>query len=68
MPWDWRLLLNGKADEMMYQRRLIATAGLPFTELKRRSWINPQARAANQDPDFSYRIRQDLPTFSNTTR
>jgi hypothetical protein len=68
MPWDWRLLLNGKADEMMYQRRLIATAGLPFTELKRRSWINPQARAANQDPDFSHRIRQDLPTFSNTTR
>ena len=63
MPWDWRILLNGKADEMMYQRHLIATGGLPFGELKKRSLIDERARAADQDPEFSQRIRQGLPGF-----
>ena len=61
MPWDWRLLLNGKADEFMFEHRAIATAGLPFAELKRRSLINPAARAANDAPDFSARIRAGRP-------
>jgi hypothetical protein len=60
-PWDWRILLNGKADELLYQRHAIATGGLPFTELKRRSLINDRARAADQDPDFSRAIREGLP-------
>ncbi len=30
MPWDWRILLNGKGDEMMYERHLIAADGLSF--------------------------------------
>jgi hypothetical protein len=62
-PLDWRILLNGKADEMAYQRGMIATAGLPFKELKQRAWINPAARAANNDPDFSARIRENRPGF-----
>jgi len=33
-PWDWRILLNGKADEMLYQHHAFATGGLSFTELK----------------------------------
>ena len=61
MPWDWRILVNGKGDEMMYERHLIATGGLPFPELKQRSLIDDRARAANDAPDFSRRIRQDLP-------
>jgi hypothetical protein len=60
-PWDWRILLNGKADEMLYQDHAIATGGLPFAELKQRSLINERARAADQDPDFSKLIRADLP-------
>ena len=60
-PWDWRILLNGKADEMLYQDHAIATGGLPFTELKPRSLINERARAADQDPDFSRLIREALP-------
>jgi hypothetical protein len=60
MPWDWRLLLNGKGDELMYERHLIVTGGLPFTELKERSLINAQAQAANDAPDFSERIRAQL--------
>jgi hypothetical protein len=60
-PWDWRILLNGKADEMLYQDHAIATGGLPFAELKQRSLINERARAADQDPDFSRAIREGLP-------
>jgi hypothetical protein len=61
VPWDWRMLLNGKADEMLYEGHAIATAGLPFSELKQRSLINQRARAAGQDPAFSRLIRADLP-------
>ena len=60
-PWDWRILLNGKADEMLYQDHAIATGGLSFTELKQRSLINERARAADQDPNFSIIIREGLP-------
>jgi hypothetical protein len=60
-PWDWRMLVNGKADEMLYQRHLIATGGLPFSELKQRSLINKRSRAADSDPDFSRVIREELP-------
>jgi hypothetical protein len=60
-PWDWRILLNGKADEMLYQHHAIATGELPFKELKQRSLINERARAADRDPDFSSVIRQGLP-------
>jgi len=61
VPWDWRILLNGKADEMMYQHDAIVTGGLPFAELKARSLINSRARAANDSPDFSRLIREGLP-------
>jgi hypothetical protein len=60
-PWDWRMLINGKADELLYERHAIVTGGLPFAELKQRSLINQRARAADQDPDFSRLIREDLP-------
>ena len=65
MPWDWRILLNGKGDELLYERRLIATGGLPFAELKRRSRINERARAADKDPDFSRLVRQGIPGFGS---
>jgi len=60
-PWDWRILLNGKADKMLYQDHAIATGGLSFTELKQRSLINDRARAADQNPNFSRIIREGLP-------
>jgi len=60
-PWDWRMLINGKADEMLYQDHAIATGGLPFAELKQHSLINRRARGVDQDPDFSRIIREDLP-------
>jgi len=61
VPWDWRILLNGKADEMLYQDHAVATGALSFAELKQRSLINERARAADQDPNFSRMIREGLP-------
>lgn len=61
IPWDWRILLNGKGDELMYEHHVLATDGLSFPELKKRSLINARARAANDSPDFSNLIRADLP-------
>jgi len=61
ITWDWRLLANGKADELLYQQNRILTGGLGFAELKQRSLINERARAADKDPDFSRVIREGLP-------
>jgi len=62
-PWDWRLLVNGKGDEMMYERGQIATAGLPFAELKERARVNQAGMAATTSPDFSRLIRAGRPGF-----
>ena len=56
-----RQSVNSKGDELLYEPHLIATGGLPFSELKQRSRINKLARAADQDPDFSRLIRANLP-------
>lgn len=61
MPWDWRMLLNGKGDEMMYEHGQFISSGLPFPKLKERSLINPAAKAADTSPDFSAKIREGLP-------
>ena len=55
--------MNGKADELLYERHLVATDNLSFPELKKRSHINERARAADKDPDFSDRIREGIPGF-----
>ena len=67
MPWDWRILLNGKGDEMMFEHHTIVTAGLPFSELKARSLIDARAKAADAAPNFSELIRVDLPGAKRLT-
>jgi hypothetical protein len=63
-PHDWRILLNGKADQMEYEQGELA-GDLPFSDLKQRAYINPVARAADKDPRFSAKIREGRPGFSN---
>lgn len=63
IPFDWRLLVNGKGDEMLYERKMIATDDLPFPDLRARALINTAAQAADQSPDFSKLIRQNRPGF-----
>lgn len=59
-PWDWRMLVNGLGDQLLYERKGIDTS-LPFPELKRISRVNERALAADKDPDFSEKIRVGLP-------
>jgi hypothetical protein len=59
-PWDWRMLLNGKSDELLYERGAIDRS-LPFAALKERSLINKKARDADASADFSQLIRVGLP-------
>ena len=61
--FDWRILVNGYLDEMIYQRKFVITS-LPFTELKRKSYINPKALVTSQDQNFSLLIRQGIPGMS----
>ena len=67
MPWNWRILVNGKGDELLYDRHLIATGGLSFTELKQRSLINQRARLADEDLQFSRLIREGFPGFAGAS-
>jgi hypothetical protein len=55
-PWDWRILVDGKGDELLYERGVL-NRNLPFAELKRRAHINAFAKDADNAPDFSDRIR-----------
>jgi hypothetical protein len=59
-PWDWRMLVNGHGDTLLYERGIIAT-NLPLAELKERVHINERARTADKAVDFSQQIRQGVP-------
>lgn len=59
-PWNWRMLLNGKGDELLYERGLI-NRSMPFAALKEQSLINKRAQAADASADFSQLIRAGLP-------
>jgi hypothetical protein len=59
-PWNWRVLVNGYGEELLYMRAQVNTS-LPFEELRVKSDITEAAMAAGAAPDFSTRIRVDLP-------
>jgi hypothetical protein len=59
-PWDWRILVNGRIDELGYERGSIDTS-LPFEELRAQSNITERAGAAASAPNFSQQIREGLP-------
>jgi len=64
LPRDWRLLVNGKMDEMLFDLGILATGGLDFAALKERARINSAAKSAGTAPDFSQRIRAGRPGFT----
>lgn len=61
---DWRMIVNGYIDEMIYERGFLSHS-LPFKELKKNSYINKKAQAADHAPDFSRRIREGLPEHTH---
>jgi hypothetical protein len=58
--YSWKILLSGYAPLYAYEHERLDTS-LPFEELRRRSLVNAAAQAADQAPDFSQRIRANLP-------
>lgn len=60
LPFSWKILLSGYAPEYVYEAGRLDRR-LTFEELQRRSHVNAAARAADQAPDFSRRIRAALP-------
>jgi hypothetical protein len=61
--WSWKLFANGYLDELAYDIGAIDRS-MPFSVLKAKSHINERAKAANDDPRFSVRIREGLPRMS----
>jgi hypothetical protein len=61
--WSWKLVLNGYLDELAYDIGAIDRS-LPLAVLKAKSHINDRAKAANDDPRFSVRIRDGLPRMA----
>ena len=62
-PWDWRMLINGQFDRMLYDKELLVD-DRPFETLKNQSRINERALQAASDDcsqSFGKAIRQELP-------
>jgi len=60
IPGDWRILVNGYIDEMLWDEGIVNTT-MSAAALRERSAVSPAARAAGQADDFSARIRVGLP-------
>ena len=63
VPRSWKILLSGYVPEYVHEHGGL-NQRLPFPELRARSRVNGRAKAADQDPAFSLRIREGLPAPS----
>jgi hypothetical protein len=59
MPLDYRLYANGYSDQLLYERDAIDTSR-PYDAVRASSSIDARAKAADQDPAFSARIRDGI--------
>jgi hypothetical protein len=59
--YNWKVLLSGYAPQYAYQLGALDTTS-PFEELRKKSYINPKARITGDDPEFSRKIREELPS------
>jgi hypothetical protein len=57
IPFWKRRFLTGTVDQRLYREGILERS-LPFSELRAHALINTRAQAADQDPDFSIRIRK----------
>jgi hypothetical protein len=58
--FDWRLLANGRLDELLYERGTLDTR-LPLHELRALGDVTERARGCGAREDFSECIREGLP-------
>ena len=59
--FDIRMLVNGMLDEYLYEKGKFKTDDLPFSELRKRVYINPVAQDAHDSAEFSRIIREGRP-------
>lgn len=59
-PLSWKILLSGYVPDYLYELGRLDTTR-PFSDLEKLSLVNERARAADKDPAFSQRIREQLP-------
>jgi len=57
---NWRMLINGFLDELLYERKMV-NSSMPFPDLKKMSLINERTKGMDKSPDFSQMIRLGLP-------
>jgi hypothetical protein len=60
LPESWKVVINGFLDEFLYQEASLDQS-LPLVELRKRGHVNTRAQIADQDPEFSRRIREGIP-------
>jgi len=61
---DWRLILSGHLDELLYEEGALQNYALSFAELRQKSRIDLQMQKYDRD-DFSKRLRELVPDFVN---
>jgi Domain of unknown function (DUF4105) len=61
LPFDWRLVVNGFLPGYLYDHGAVVTT-MPLSELMERARVSPQAKAADQSPEFSRLIRVGVPS------
>lgn len=61
--WDWRILVNGLMDRMLYEKGALVTGSLGFSDLKQQALINEAACSHANSEEFSVLIRKDRVGF-----
>ncbi len=61
--WTWQILFNGHLDEFLFRQGMIPSP-LSFADTKTRAYVNDRVRLAGDGPDFSIRIREQVPAES----
>ncbi len=65
--FDWRLLVNGKLDQMLYEKEALFSGGLSFKQLRKQAFINAAAEDCSKSDKFSEAIRKNRIGFSEKT-
>ena len=64
-PFDWRTLVNGQLDLMLYEKEALTTGDLTFEELRIQAFINKAAQAHPEGSGFSAAIRKGRVGFES---
>ncbi|MFT5904604.1 MAG: hypothetical protein ACI9E1_000189 [Cryomorphaceae bacterium] len=64
-PFDWRILINGQLDLMLYEKGALTTGGLEFEELRTQAFITDVAQAHPKGKGFSEAIRKGRVGFES---